>query len=175
MTTKYEWTLASVMRESDIERIGEFMWQGDELPPEKKYRLFVTAHFGCKYQEAAEIHAAHFRNKLDRAVLGRGKRLYKAFFVEQGAAHSFNQRHAHWLIEKPTHTSTQQFMDVFQSLWLEVCGSSNVLCKPIQKKKGGLNGLVAYLTKERDRWGELGSASFVPELSDNQRLQNCSR
>lgn len=174
MTTDYEWTLASVMREKDIERIIDFMWQGDELPPEKKYRLFVTAHFGGKYQETAEFHAAHFRNKLDRAVLGRGKRLYKALFVEQGAAHSYNQRHAHWLIEKPEHMSKRQFMDVFQALWLEVCGSTDVLCKPVLKKDGGLGGLVTYLTKDRDRGREIGSASFVAEFSDNARLNKRS-
>lgn len=159
------------MRSRDIDHIARFMWDGDHIAPDQKYTLFVTAHFGGKQQQIAEQHAAHFRNRLDREVLGRGKRLYKALFMEQGTGNSYNERHAHWLFEKPAGMTRKQFEAVFCQLWQEICGSDDIQIKPVRKQDGGLHGLLQYLTKERDWQGYLGNKSFIADFSDNARLQ----
>ena len=64
-----------------------------------------------------------------------------------------------------------EFTSIFVELWSDICGSDNVLIKPIRKNDGGLEGLLGYLTKERDWQDQLGSASFIPDFSDNARLQ----
>ena len=159
------------MRSKDIDRVARFMCDGEDISPEDKYKLFITAHFGGKQQEIAELHAAHFRNKIDRQVMGRGKRLYKVLFMEEGTSASFNERHAHWLFEKPQHMTQKQFENIFCELWQEICGSDNIQIKRVQKSRGGLEGLLAYCTKERDWQDYLGNSSFIADFSDNARLQ----
>ncbi|MDO8864142.1 hypothetical protein Q6D67_20865 [Haliea sp. E1-2-M8] len=171
MTRDNVQTLANIMRVKDIERAWTFLSEGDDISAEKKYTLFITAHFGGRQQQVAELHAAHFRNKLDRRVMGRGKRLYKALFIEEGKGRSYNERHAHYLFEKPAHMTCAEFTAVFTELWQEVCGSDNVQVKSVRKKVGGLGGLLAYLTKDRDWQDILGNASFIADFSDNARLQ----
>lgn len=170
MKAKYSSTLAHEMRRTEIDRIAAFCCDGDEIDLEAKYKLFVSAHFGARQQQIAEHHAKHFRNVLDRKVLGRGRRLYKVLFIEEGAAHGYNERHAHWLIEKPGKMPASEFTRVFVKLWQEVCGSNNVRIEHIQKQRGGLAGLVQYLTKERNWRDQIGNSSFIRECSDNRRI-----
>ena len=159
------------MRCNDIKQVVRFMWDGDDVSPEIKYKLFITAHFGSKQQQIAEIHAAHFRNKLDRRVMGRGKRLYKILFMEEGTSKSYNERHSHWLFEKPKHMTLKEFESVFCELWQEICGSDNIQILRVQKSRGGHEGLLQYCTKERDWQGYVGNRSFIASFSDNARVQ----
>lgn len=169
---EYEYSVATILRTNEMERIYNFLCSGDEICATKKYTLFVSAHFGKSKQIDAEHHAKHFRNCLDRKILGRGKRLYKALFIEEGNEYSFNQRHAHWLIQKPQNMSKREFTNLFTELWYEVCGSRNIVIKSVLKKEGGLEGLITYLTKEQDADGYIGNRAFVMEASDNQLLAN---
>ena len=159
-------------KQRGIERIIEFLEGGDELSVDRKYTLFVTAHLSKPKQVDAEFHCKHFRNKFDRQILGRGKRLYKALFIEEGLnrhSRSFNQRHTHWLFQKPKNLTAMQFAKKFTTLWQEVCGSDDVNIKRITKRKGGHMGLIDYLDKERGL--DFGSGSFIEQCSDNTALQ----
>jgi len=159
-------------KQKGIERIVEFLVGGDELPVDRKYTLFVTAHLSKSKQIDAEFHCKHFRNKFDRQILGRGKRLYKALFIEEGLnklSNSFNQRHTHWLFQKPKNLTTELFTNKFTALWQEVCGSDDVKIIRITTNKGGHSGLIDYLDKERGL--DFGSGSFIEQCSDNTALQ----
>ena len=58
-----------------------FFSKGDEC---RHVDYFITAHLSKSKQQVAEHHIKHFRNVLDRKTCGRGRRLYKAVFVEEG-------------------------------------------------------------------------------------------
>lgn len=172
MSKNNDFSVASVLRMNDIERTARFMNLGDDLCATKKYNYFVSAHFGSgKQQMDAEYHAKHFRNVFDRKMCGRGKRLYKVAFVEEGNQYSHNERHFHWLIHKPKGMWEKTFVKAFKETWLEVCGSRNVVIKRVEEERGGLNGLLCYLSKERDVNGFIGNASFIEQASDNAYLQ----
>lgn len=168
MSEYNDFSVASILRMKDIERTEQFMSMGDNLCPTKKYNYFVSAHFGNgKQQMDAEYHAKHFRNVFDRKMCGRGRHLYKLAFVEEGNEYSYNERHFHWLIHKPKGMWEKTFVKAFKETWLEVCGSRNVVIKRIDEELGGINGLLVYLSKERDADGFIGNRSFIEEASDN--------
>ena len=169
--TDTEISIATLLRIRDMEHVGRFMLAGDALCPTEKYTHFVSAHFSPSKQQDAEHHAKHFRNVFDRKLCGRGRRLYKVLFIEEGDSYSFNQRHAHWLIHKPAGLSEREFCNSFQACWYEICGSKNVVIKPILKKSGGIEGLISYLTKQRDVDGVIGNCAFIKECSDNTARQ----
>ena len=58
-----------------------FFSKGDDC---RHVDYFITAHLSKSKQQVAEHHIKHFRNVLDRKTCGRGRRLYKAVFVEEG-------------------------------------------------------------------------------------------
>ena len=168
MSKQDDFSVATVLRINDCNRVGAFMYLGDSLCPTKKYTHFVSAHFGSgKQQVDAEHHAKHFRNVFDRKMCGRGRHLYKLAFVEEGNEYSYNERHFHWLIQKPKGMWETTFVKAFKETWLEICGSRNVVIKPIEEAQGGVDGLLWYLSKERDADGFIGNSSFIEAASDN--------
>ncbi len=148
-----------------------FIQAGDSLVPEDKLHFFVTAHFSKAKQIDVHRCCSHFRNRIDRTILGRSKRLYKALWLEEGQQLNTSARdstHAHWLFEWPANTTDEAFKHVFIELWSNICGSSNIDIRPIQLEKGGALGIVNYCLKETD----LGNTDvFIESCSDNARLQ----
>ena len=144
-----------------------FFSKGDDC---RHVDYFITAHLSKSKQQVAEYHIKHFRNVLDRKTCGRGRRLYKAVFVEEGKnalSVSYNQRHCHLLIQKPKHLTKAQFQKQFNQLWADICGSEDIKWKRITAKDGGVGGLISYCNKEI----KSGIKAFRKELSDNSYQQ----
>lgn len=151
---------------------ANFILAGDSLVPENKLHFFVTAHFSKAKQVDVHKCCSHFRNCIDRVVLGKSRRrLYKALWLEEGKQLTTNARdtaHAHWLIEWPAGVSDKAFKHVFIELWSEVCGSANIKFKLVRPEQGGALGIVNYCVKE----GDLGNTdTFIESCSDNARMQ----
>ena len=163
--------VTNFLNQSHIEKLHSFLTTGDDLCVEEKYTIFVSAHFSKDKQIDAELHCRHFRNKLDRQLVGSRKRLYKALFIEEGQneyCDSYSERHTHWLFGLTYGVTDEQFTTAFKKLWRKECGSSNVDIKLVENKRGGLIGLYDYLTKEQK---EGCKASFLEHCSDNALLQ----
>lgn len=151
---------------------ADFILAGDRLFPEDKMHFFVTGHFSKAKQTDVYKCCSHFRNRIDRVVLGKSKRrLYKALWLEEGKQLTTTARdttHAHWLIEWPTGISDKALKHVFIELWSEICGSADIKFRQIQLEQGGALGIVNYCVKENDM-GNTGT--FIEPCSDNARLQ----
>jgi len=160
-------SIEDIFEEQASDKVVDFLRKGDDCI---SVDYFVTAHLSQSKQQVAEHHIKHFRNKLDREMCGRGRRLYKLVFVEEGLnalSRSYNERHCHLLIQKPKHLTKAQFASRFDSLWEEICGSSNIHWKRITIAQGGVGGLISYCNKE----SRFGNKPFRAELSDNSYQQ----
>lgn len=165
-------TTHSNTRLNDFIDAADFILAGDELLPEDKLHFFVTAHFSKTNQIDVHRCCSHFRNRIDRVVLGKSRhRLYKALWLEEGKQLTTNARdttHAHWLFEWPANISDKAFKHVFIELWSEICDSADIKFRRVQLEQGGALGIVNYCLKESDM-GNTGV--FVEPCSDNARLQ----
>lgn len=162
-----EQTLEDVIIGKEITKALKFFSSGDDIDIEDKFQYFVSAHLSYSKQQVAEEHIRHFRNKLDRKIYGKHRRIYKAVFIEKGDFD--NERHCHLLIHKPKHLTKAQFEKQFNTLWQQTCGSMDIVWKRITLKEGGIGGLLTYLNKQV-KTKDLHRA-FLEELSDNSYQQ----
>ncbi len=158
--------IEDIIKENEIAKAIKFFCRGDEIAVEDKFQYFVTAHLSYSKQQVAEHHIKHFRNVLDRKIYGKHRRLYKAVFIEKGDFD--NERHCHLLIHKPKHLTKAQFEKQFNTLWQQICGSTDIKWKRITQKEGGIGGLLTYLNKQIKT---KGIRAFTEELSDNSYQQ----
>ncbi len=151
---------------------ANFIVAGDALCPEDKLHFFTTAHFSNAKQIDVHKCCAHFRNCMDRKILGKSRvRLYKALWLEEGKQLGSNMRnttHAHWLFEWPQDLSDKAFKHVFIELWSDICDNANIDFRHIQIEQGGIHGIINYCVKESDM-GNTGV--FIEHCSDNARRQ----
>lgn len=154
-----------IIREKQIRKAVRFFNGGDDVNWRDKFQYFVTAQLSKSKQQIAEEHIRHFRNRLDREIYGKHRRLYKATFIEGGT--EYNERHCHMLIQKPKDMTKAKFEKIYNTLWQEICGSDDIVWRRITEKDGGVVGLLSYLNKQVEH----GIRAFTEELSDNSYQQ----